>query len=44
MEKHAVGWNKRRNGKEKKTETKDGEKNEKIWKLYENLNTENCLK
>ena len=43
MEKHFSGKRKRQNGKEKETEMKD-EKNEKIWKLFENLNTENCLK
>ena len=43
MEKHFSGMRKRQNGKEKETKMKD-EKNEKIWKLFENLNTENCLK
>ena len=43
MEKHFSGTRKRQNRKEKETEMKD-EKNEKIWKLFENLNTENCLK
>ena len=35
---------KKRNGKEKGTEMRNGKKNEKMWNFYENLNTENCLK
>ena len=40
MEKYFVPWKKRRNEKEKGTKMKD-EKNENI---YENLNTDDCLK
>ena len=43
MEKHFVRTKKRRNGKEKGTEIKDGKKEETVWKLYENLNIEDCL-
>ena len=42
MEKHFLDRKKRRNGKEKRTETK-GEKKRELVKRYENLNTENCL-
>ena len=44
MEKHLVGKKKRQNGKEKGTRNERWKKVENIWKLYENLNTENCLK
>ena len=43
MKKYFAGRKKTPNGKEKLTDTKDG-KNENIWKLYDKLNTENCVK
>ena len=43
MKRHFVSRKKRQNGKEILAEMKD-RKNGKIWKLYENLNTENFLK
>ena len=44
MEKHFVGARKRGNGKEKGTQIEDEKKEKTIWKLYENLNIEDCLK
>ena len=42
--KHFDDRRKSGNGKEKGIKMKDGKKEEKIWKLYENLNTINCPK
>ena len=42
--KHFDDRRKAGNGKEKGIKMKDGKKEEKIWKLYENLNTINCPK
>ena len=42
--KHFVGTRKMGNGKEKGTQMKDEKKEKTIWKLYENLNIEDCLK
>ena len=44
MGKHFVGTRKRGNGKEKGAQMKDEKKEKAIWKLYENLNIEDCLK